>query len=117
MARYLTPLQDCWRLLLVIVPFWTSFLIRTYALKIILGPTATWPLGSGQGSAPFTCSTPQERSAIGLAYNYLPLLHPAGVRLAGADGLDAGRGGHRPWARARSRRSARITLPLTLPRA
>ncbi len=37
MARYLTTYKML-ALLLVVVPFWTSFLIRTYALKIILDP-------------------------------------------------------------------------------
>ena len=37
MARYLTRYKML-ALLLIIVPFWTSFLIRTYALKIILDP-------------------------------------------------------------------------------
>ena len=35
MARYLSTYKML-ALLLIIVPFWTSFLIRTYALKIIL---------------------------------------------------------------------------------
>src|SRR6476659_21409 len=37
MARYLTTYKML-ALLLLVVPFWTSFLIRTYALKIILDP-------------------------------------------------------------------------------
>ena len=37
MARYLSTYKML-ALLLIIVPFWTSFLIRTYALKIILDP-------------------------------------------------------------------------------
>jgi spermidine/putrescine transport system permease protein len=37
MARYLTTYKML-ALLLIVVPFWTSFLIRTYALKIILDP-------------------------------------------------------------------------------
>src|SRR5262249_18619028 len=37
MARYLTTYKML-ALLLVVVPFWTAFLIRTYALKIILDP-------------------------------------------------------------------------------
>ena len=37
MARYLSTYKLL-ALLLILVPFWTSFLIRTYALKIILDP-------------------------------------------------------------------------------
>ena len=37
MARYLSTYKLL-ALLLIVVPFWTSFLIRTYALKIILDP-------------------------------------------------------------------------------
>ena len=37
MARYLSTYKML-ALLLIVVPFWTSFLIRTYALKIILDP-------------------------------------------------------------------------------
>ena len=66
MARYLSTYKML-ALLLVVVPFWTSFLIRTYALKILLDPHGylanlgmNW-LYTGKAVA------------VGLVYNYLPL--------------------------------------------
>ena len=59
----------------VILPFWTSFLIRIYAWIAILKPAgllnqALWPATSPCRSA---CSTPT-RSIIGLVYAYLPFM-------------------------------------------
>ena len=67
MARYLTTYKML-ALLLVLVPFWTSFLIRTYALKIILDSHGY--LASTSASTSCTPSTPWR---VGLVYNYLPL--------------------------------------------
>lgn len=67
MARYLTAYKML-ALLLVIVPFWTSFLIRTYALKIILDP-------NGYLARDFGINIMYTKYAVGvgLVYNYLPL--------------------------------------------
>jgi len=70
-ARYKTLL-----LLLVIVPFWTSFLIRAYAWLILLDPE--FPLFRALGLSGFVEShevlnTPNA-VYIGVAYNYLPLM-------------------------------------------
>ena len=103
-------------IVLLVIPFWTSFLIRTYAWLLILGP---------EGLAGFVGSTfgdrrvPHPRDAssgvlIGLVYGYLPLMvFPLYVTLERMDrtlveaskDLGAGR-----WATFRQ-----ITLPIALP--
>jgi spermidine/putrescine transport system permease protein len=67
MARYLTTYKML-ALLLVLVPFWTSFLIRTYALKIILD-------SHGYLSKYLGIDIMYTKYAVfvGLVYNYLPL--------------------------------------------
>jgi spermidine/putrescine transport system permease protein len=67
MARYLTTYKT-FALLLVLVPFWTSFLIRTYALKIILDSHGYLAQYLGINIM-FT----KYAVAVGLVYNYLPL--------------------------------------------
>ena len=63
-------------LFLVIVPFWTSFLIRTYAWLILLDPE--FPVFRALGLSGFMgrhelLNTPNA-VYIGVAYNYLPLM-------------------------------------------
>jgi spermidine/putrescine transport system permease protein len=67
MARYLTTYKML-MLLLVLVPFWTSFLIRTYALKIILDPHGYLAQNLG-----IDIMYTKYAVAVGLVYNYLPL--------------------------------------------
>jgi spermidine/putrescine transport system permease protein len=67
MARYLTTYKML-MLLLVLVPFWTSFLIRTYALKIILDPHGYLAKDFG-----IDIMYTKYAVAVGLVYNYLPL--------------------------------------------
>src|SRR5205807_8112717 len=67
MARYLTTYKML-ALLLAVVPCWTSFLIRTYALKIILDPQGYLSRDLG-----FNVLYHWQAVAIGLVYNYLPL--------------------------------------------
>ena len=67
MARYLSTYKLL-ALLLILVPFWTSFLIRTYALKIILDPNGYLATNFGIDIM-FT----KYAVAVGLVYNYLPL--------------------------------------------
>ena len=55
-------------LLLVVVPFWTSFLIRTYALKIILDPHGYLAKYAG-----INILYTKYAVGLGLVYNYLPL--------------------------------------------
>jgi spermidine/putrescine transport system permease protein len=67
MARYLTTYKML-ALLLVLVPFWTSFLIRTYALRIILDPHGYLAKYLG-----IDIMYTKYAVAVGLVYNYLPL--------------------------------------------
>jgi len=55
--------------LLVMLPFWTSFLIRTYALKIILDPHGYLARDLG-----INIMYTKYAVAVGLVYNYLPLM-------------------------------------------
>jgi spermidine/putrescine transport system permease protein len=63
-------------LLLVVVPFWTSFLIRTYAWLILLDPE--FPLFRALGISGFVADQEllftSKAIYIGVAYNYLPLM-------------------------------------------
>ena len=103
-------------LLLLVVPFWTSFLIRTYAWLMILGPN----LGlAGQIESIFGFQDVQILGSsfavlLGLVYGYLPLMvFPLYVTLERMDrtlieaskDLGAGR-----WSTFRQ-----VTLPITLP--
>jgi spermidine/putrescine transport system permease protein len=67
-ARYAPENKRGMFLALIIVPFWTSFLIRTYALKIILDPHGYLATNLGINIM-FT----KWAVAVGLVYNYLPL--------------------------------------------
>jgi spermidine/putrescine transport system permease protein len=107
-ARYLTTYKML-ALLLVVVPFWTSFLIRTYSLKIILDP-------HGYLAKDFGINIEYTGWAVGLGlvYNYLPLLIlPVFASLERMDWtlVEAATDlGARPWTAFRQ-----ITLRLTLP--
>jgi spermidine/putrescine transport system permease protein len=59
-------------LLLVIVPFWTSFLIRTYAWLILLDPE--FPVFRALGIGDFEILFTEKAIYIGVVYNYLPLM-------------------------------------------
>ena len=67
MARYLTTYKML-ALLLIVVPFWTSFLIRTYALKIILDPK-----GYLARDLHINIQYTKYAVGLGLVYNYMPL--------------------------------------------
>ena len=96
-------------LLLVIVPFWTSFLIRTYAWLIILDPE--FPVFRWL-DVNLLYST--EAIYIGVVYNYLPLMVlPLYAALERIDWslVDAAQDLGDPPLRA----FRRITLPLAVP--
>jgi spermidine/putrescine transport system permease protein len=108
MARYLTTYKML-ALLLVVVPFWTSFLIRTYALKIILDPHGYLTRYTG-----IDILYTKYAVAVGLVYNYLPLfILPVFASLERMDWtlIEAATDlGARPFTAFRQ-----ITLRLTLP--
>jgi spermidine/putrescine transport system permease protein len=102
-------------ILLLVIPFWTSFLIRTYAWLTILGRggLAGW-IGDLTGGEPPQILGSQFAVLIGIVYGYLPLMvFPLYVTLERMDrtlneaskDLGAGR-----WATFRQ-----ITLPIALP--
>jgi len=102
-------------IVLLVVPFWTSFLIRTYAWILILGPDGL--AGFFQditGNPTFRILGTEPAVLIGLVYCYLPLMiFPLYVTLERMDralveaskDLGAGR-----WATFRQ-----VTLPIALP--
>jgi spermidine/putrescine transport system permease protein len=108
MARYLTTYKML-ALLVLIVPFWTSFLIRTYALKIILDPKGYLARDLG-----INILYTKYAVAVGLVYNYLPLfILPVFASLERMDWslIEAATDlGARPFTAFRQ-----ITLRLTLP--
>ena len=108
MARYLTTYKLL-ALLLILVPFWTSFLIRTYALKIILDPHGYLARDLG-----INILYTKYAVAVGLVYNYLPLfILPVFASLERMDWtlIEAATDlGARPFTAFRE-----ITLRLTLP--
>jgi ABC-type spermidine/putrescine transport system, permease component I len=102
-------------IVLLVIPFWTSFLIRTYAWLTILGPEglAGW-VGSLVGDDSWRILGTEWAVQLGLVYGYLPLMvFPLYVTLERMDrslveaskDLGAGR-----WATFRQ-----ITFPIALP--
>ena len=96
-------------ILLVILPFWTSFLIRTYAWLLILDPS--FPLFS---AIDVNLLYSREAIYIGVVYNYLPLMVlPLYAALERMDwslveaAEDLGDSAFRAFRR--------VTLPLSLP--
>ena len=102
---------------LVIVPFWTSLLIRTYAWLLLLsegGPLSSGLQAIGVIDKPLDILYTSFAVWIGIVYDYLPLMvFPLYVAIERMDprlkeaarDLGAGR-----WATFR-----RVTMPLTLP--
>jgi len=61
-------------LVLVILPFWTSFLIRTYAWLFILGGRGIPALIEGLGFEPVRLIYTPFAVLVGIVYGYLPLM-------------------------------------------
>ena len=119
-AYLIATLPRRWRtpvLVLVILPFWTSLLIRTYAWIVLLSPKGlinTGLIGLGLIRQPLPLLYDEFAIILGLVYGYLPLmilpifssierLHPE-LREASSDlGATA------------FRTFLKVTLPLTLP--
>jgi len=102
-------------MVLLVIPFWTSFLIRTYAWLLILGPEGIAGfVAQTTGLQRFRILGTEAGVLIGLVYGYLPLMvFPLYVTLERMDrslveaskDLGAGR-----WATFRQ-----VTLPIALP--
>jgi spermidine/putrescine transport system permease protein len=75
-ARYAPENRRGLFLALIIVPFWTSFLIRTYSFLIVLSPEfflSDWLQSLKLTDAPLDILYTNTAIQIGLVYNYLPL--------------------------------------------
>jgi spermidine/putrescine transport system permease protein len=104
-------------LLLVIVPFWTSLLIRTYAWVILLseqGPLSEVLQDLHLLASPLNILYTPKAVFIGVVYDYLPLMiFPLYVAIERMDGrlIEASRDlGASGWRTFR-----KVTLPLTMP--
>lgn len=104
-------------LVLVIIPFWTSILIRTYAWSILLSPQG--PLSSALQSLnlisqPLDILFTTRAILIGVIYDYLPLMiFPLYVSIERMDrGLVEA---SRDLGAGRWKTLWRVTIPLTLP--
>ncbi len=119
-AHGIARLPQRWRttaLILVVLPFWTNFLIRTYAWIVLLnsqGLVNDALVGIGLLDSPLTLLYTPGAVVVGLFYAYLPLMvlpvYASVVRLdpelpEAAANLGAGR----------VRTFFDVTLPLTLP--
>ncbi len=101
-------------LILVIVPFWTSFLIRTYAWMFILGGRGIPALIEWLGFDPVRLIYTRGAVLVGIIYGYLPLMvFPIFVSLEKLDKSlleisdDLGAGPTRTFLQ--------VTLPLSAP--
>jgi spermidine/putrescine transport system permease protein len=75
-ARYAPAHRRGLFLALIIVPFWTSFLMRTYSFLIVLSPEfflSDWLQSLGLTDGPLEILNTTTAIQIGLVYNYLPL--------------------------------------------
>jgi spermidine/putrescine transport system permease protein len=75
-VRYAPPGRRGLLLALIIVPFWTSFLIRTYSFLIVLSPEfflSDWLQALRLTDGPLDILNSTTAIQIGLVYNYLPL--------------------------------------------
>lgn len=64
-------------MVLVVVPFWTNFVVRAYALKIVLsesGFLSQWMVSKGWVAAPFSFATGDLSVWLGMVTNYLPFM-------------------------------------------
>ena len=69
-----SPRFTMFLLILVIVPFWTSFLIRTYAWMFILGGRGIPALIEWLGFEPVRLIYTRGAVLLGIIYGYLPLM-------------------------------------------
>ena len=101
-------------LVLLVIPFWTSFLVRTIAWLIILGPDGLEGFLSGIFGTDVTILGSPWAVLLGIVYNYLPLMvFPLYVTLERLDPtlLEASKDlGAARWATFRQ-----ITLPISMP--
>jgi spermidine/putrescine transport system permease protein len=119
-VAYVIVRSGRWRtllLFLVVLPFWTSFLVRTFAMIFLMRDTGlinSWMLGLGVIHEPLSILYTPFAVMAGLVYGFLPfMILPIYASLEKVDLslLEAAEVlGARPRARFR-----RITLPLSMP--
>jgi spermidine/putrescine transport system permease protein len=119
-VAYVIVRSGRWRnllLFLVVLPFWTSFLVRTFAMIFLMRDTGlinNWLLKFGMTDQPLTILYTPFAVMAGLVYGFLPfMILPIYASLEKLDMslLEAAEVlGARPRARFR-----RVTLPLSLP--
>jgi spermidine/putrescine transport system permease protein len=119
-VAYLIVRSGRWRtflLFLVVLPFWTSFLVRTFAMIFLMRDTGlinNWMMKLGMTSEPLTILYTPFAVMAGLVYGFLPfMILPIYASLEKMDTslLEAAEVlGARPGARFR-----RVTLPLSMP--
>jgi len=119
-VAYIIALGGRWKnllLFLVVLPFWTSFLVRTFAMIFLMRDTGlinNWLLKLGLADQPITMLYTPFAVMVGLVYGFLPfMILPIYDQLEKLDLslLEAAEVlGARPFARFR-----RVTLPLSMP--
>jgi len=119
-VAYVIARSTKWRtllLFLVVLPFWTSFLVRTFAMIFLMRDTGlinTWLIRLGLIHEPLTMLYTPFAVLLGLVYGYLPfMILPIYASLEKLDAslLEAAEVlGARPTARF-----LRVTLPLSAP--
>jgi putrescine transport system permease protein len=120
MAYAIARTQGSWRnilLLLIIIPFWTSFLLRIYAWMVMMGKHGlinNLLLSSGLINEPLQLMYTDTAVYIGIVYTYVPfMILPLYATLEKLD-LDlndaAADLGAKPW-----QRFIDVTLPLSMP--
>jgi spermidine/putrescine transport system permease protein len=117
LARYIQPRWKPVLLFLLVLPFWISFLLRTFAWRIILAPEGVlshFLQDIGLLAGPLTMLDTNAAVQLGIIYNYLPLMVlPMFVALDRIDpaliqgSMDLGAGPIRTFLS--------VTLPLALP--
>ena len=114
LARKVSARRRLLLLTLVIVPFWTSFLIRTYAWMFILGGRGIPALLEYFGIEGVRLLNTPTAVLIGIVYGYLPLMvFPIFVSLEKLDGslLEASN----DLGASPAKTFLQVTLPLSLP--
>jgi spermidine/putrescine transport system permease protein len=122
MAYAIAGLSPKWRtvaLVAIVLPFWTNFLIRTYAWILLLnnaGWVNQWLQGLGITDEPISMLYTPQAIVVGLLYMYLPLmvlpLYASLQQLDPSLREAATNLGATPWRAFRT-----VTLPLSIPGA
>jgi ABC-type spermidine/putrescine transport system permease subunit I len=109
-----TPRRRLFRLLLVVLPSWTSFLLRTYAWRFLFGNEGPVNTVLGLEDRPLRFLNTETAVVVGLVYGYLPFaVLPIWVAVERLDldvlaaARDLGAGPVRTYAT--------VAFPLTLP--